>query len=120
MLSNILLAYGVIGIVLILVVFLILRMFWLWYWKIDKIVELLEKIDANTKNPIVVKSIKDKMTKTAIADAMDIDGIACPKCNKKSSFSLKKRTLGGGQMVADECGHLISVAKYNEISQGAE
>ena len=26
-------------------VFLIFRVFWLWYWKIDKIVELLESID---------------------------------------------------------------------------
>ena len=38
------------GVVLAIIVglglFLILRYFWLWYWKIDKIVELLEGIDS--------------------------------------------------------------------------
>ena len=42
----------VIGILVFLGIFLILRIFWLWYWKIDKIVELLsiireELIDIN-------------------------------------------------------------------------
>ena len=122
MLSSIFLMYGVVGIFFLLIVFLLLRMVWLWYWKIDKIVDLLENIDNNTKNPIVVKSIKDKMSKTTIADAKELmmDGIACPKCNKNTSFSVKKRSLGGDQMVAEECGHLISIAKYNEISKGAE
>ena len=30
-------------------IFLVLRWFWLWYWKIDKIVELLEKLDNNVR-----------------------------------------------------------------------
>ena len=43
----------VIGILVFLGIFLILRIFWLWYWKIDKIVDLLsiireELIDINT------------------------------------------------------------------------
>ncbi len=38
--------FGGIGIGL----FLILRIFNLWYWKIDKIVKLLEKIEENTRN----------------------------------------------------------------------
>ncbi len=29
---------------LILVLFLVIRSFWLWYWKIDKITELLTEI----------------------------------------------------------------------------
>ena len=42
----------VIGILVFLGIFLILRIFWLWYWKIDKIVDLLsiireELIDIN-------------------------------------------------------------------------
>ena len=41
-----------IGILIIIGIFLILRIFWLWYWKIDKIVDLLsiireELIDIN-------------------------------------------------------------------------
>ena len=30
-------------------IFLIFRMFWLWYWKIDIVGDLLENIDNNTK-----------------------------------------------------------------------
>ena len=33
----------------ILGIFLIFRMFWLWYWKIDKVVDLLESIDKTLK-----------------------------------------------------------------------
>ena len=91
-----------IGLVLFIVIFLILRMFWLWYWKIDKIVELLENINENTKNPIQVKSIKDKTPKKTIADesvatqtkksaiikaGLDIydgdDGVDCPACKHR-------------------------------------
>ena len=36
----------VLAILIGLGLFLILRIFWLWYWKIDKIVELLEGIDS--------------------------------------------------------------------------
>ena len=32
-------------------IFLLFRAFWLWYWKIDKIVELLEKIDDKITKP---------------------------------------------------------------------
>ena len=44
----------VIGILVFLGIFLILRIFWLWYWKIDKIVDLLaimreEIIEINEK-----------------------------------------------------------------------
>ena len=44
------------GVVLAILVglglFLILRYFWLWYWKIDKVVDLLERIDENTRKPV--------------------------------------------------------------------
>ena len=33
----------------ILGIFLIFRIFWLWYWKIDKVVDLLESIDKTLK-----------------------------------------------------------------------
>ena len=33
-----------IGILILFGIFLILRIFWLWYWKIDKIVDLLSII----------------------------------------------------------------------------
>ena len=36
----------IIGIVFMIIVFLIFRAFWLWYCKINNIVELLEGIDA--------------------------------------------------------------------------
>ena len=43
-----------IGILIFIGIFLILRIFWLWYWKIDKIVDLLsimreELIEINQK-----------------------------------------------------------------------
>ena len=43
-----------IGILILIGIFLILRIFWLWYWKIDKIVDLLsimreEIIEINEK-----------------------------------------------------------------------
>ena len=43
-----------IGILIFIGIFLILRIFWLWYWKIDKIVDLLsimreEIIEINEK-----------------------------------------------------------------------
>ena len=36
----------ILGIGFIIIIFLIFRTFWLWYWKINNIVELLEGIDA--------------------------------------------------------------------------
>ena len=48
----------VLAILIGLGLFLILRIFWLWYWKIDKIVELLENINNNTKNPSTKKVTK--------------------------------------------------------------
>ena len=40
---------GLIGLVIILVVFLILRIFALWYWRVNEIVDLLKEIRNNTK-----------------------------------------------------------------------
>ena len=40
--------------------FLLFRMFFLWYWKVDQIVELLENIDDNTRNPSKKKIPKKK------------------------------------------------------------
>jgi len=34
----------------IILVFLIMRVLVLWYWKIDKIVDLLNKIEENTRS----------------------------------------------------------------------
>ena len=49
----------VLAILIGLGLFLILRIFWLWYWKIDKIVELLEGIDAK------LMVLKNKLTNDA-------------------------------------------------------
>jgi ABC-type uncharacterized transport system permease subunit len=40
---------GIIGLGIILIIFLILRSFTLWYWKINEIVNLLKEIRDNTK-----------------------------------------------------------------------
>jgi len=40
----------VIGVALLIVLFLLLREFWCWYWKISKIVDLLEDIKENTSH----------------------------------------------------------------------
>ena len=48
----------IIGIGFMIIVFLILRAFWLWYWKINNIVELLEGIDSKllvVKNSLSIK-----------------------------------------------------------------
>ena len=44
--------------------------------------------------------------------------INCPQCGKEMSFSLKKRGIGGDQMIGDECGHAITVFKYDKIISG--
>ena len=45
-LQNVLITF-----VILIVVFLTLREFVTWYWKINKIVHLLEQIEENTRNP---------------------------------------------------------------------
>ena len=47
--TSVMYFFGAIGFCIIL--FLIGRMFVLWYWKINRIVELLEKIEYNTREP---------------------------------------------------------------------
>ena len=47
-------------IIIMIVVFLILRIFWLWYWKIDKVVDLLENIDRNTRKKTIMTKTKQK------------------------------------------------------------
>ena len=44
--------------------------------------------------------------------------INCPQCGKEMSFSEKKRSIGGDQMIGDECGHAITVFKYDKIISG--
>jgi hypothetical protein len=38
-----------VGLVTVIVLFLILREFWCWYWKLNRMVELLESIDSSLK-----------------------------------------------------------------------
>ena len=47
----------IIGIGFIIILFLLLRAFWLWYWKINNIVELLKGIDSKL---VVVKNSLSK------------------------------------------------------------
>ena len=47
----------IIGIGFMIILFLLLRAFWLWYWKINNIVELLEGIDSKL---LVVKNSLSK------------------------------------------------------------
>lgn len=75
----------VIAVIVGLALFLILRYFWLWYWKIDKIVELLERIDDNTRKPkeeIIPKTDDKKniIKKNLIAYEGD-DKVDCPLCS---------------------------------------
>ena len=44
--------------------------------------------------------------------------INCPECGKEMSFSKKKRGYGGYKMIGDECGHAITVFKYDKIISG--
>jgi len=57
----------IIYVIAILLVFILLREFWCWYFKINKITELLEKLVKNTSgDPILNESSRWK----------------CPECNK--------------------------------------
>ena len=75
----------VIAVIVGLGLFLILRYFWLWYWKIDKMVDLLERIDDNTrktKEEIIPKTIDKKTIIKKDLIAYDgNDGVDCPACN---------------------------------------
>ena len=78
----------VIAIIFGLGLFLILRYFWLWYWKIDRIVELLENINNNTTpqsekkvaKKIVPKDIECIKCQNIYDEAIGL----CPKCGKPS------------------------------------
>ena len=65
--------------------FLILRMFWLWYCKIDKIVDLLERIDDNTRKPkeeIISKTNDNKpIIKDSLTNYDGYNGIDSPTCS---------------------------------------
>ena len=75
-----------VGLFIMIIVFLILRWFWLWYWKIDRIVELLEKIDDNTRKPkekMIPKKTKDDkkpLIKEGLEAYIGDDGVDCPSC----------------------------------------
>lgn len=43
------LLYGVFGVALLALVLLLIREIATWYWKINRVVELLERIEANTR-----------------------------------------------------------------------
>ena len=63
-------------------IFFLLRGLFLWYWKIDKIVEVLERIDDNTRKPVDEIVLKEKITK-APAYYTGVDAIGCPICDTK-------------------------------------
>ena len=77
------------GVVLAILVglglFLILRYFWLWYWKIDKVVDLLERIDDNTRKPkeeIIPKTNDNKpIIKDSLTNYDGYNGIDSPTCS---------------------------------------
>jgi hypothetical protein len=48
LLSEVALA-GLVAVALFVVVFLIVRGFWLWYWRVDELVHLLREIAKNTQ-----------------------------------------------------------------------
>ena len=79
----------VIAVIVGLGLFLILRYFWLWYWKIDRIVELLENIDNNTKQESTKKATKKSVEAGMIEcvkckNTYDKSVGICPKCGKPS------------------------------------
>ncbi|MDP3954367.1 MAG: winged helix-turn-helix transcriptional regulator [bacterium] len=50
------------GIIAGVALFLLLRAFWLWYWKVNRMEELLRKIERNTR-PIKEESIETREEK---------------------------------------------------------
>ena len=53
----------ILGIGFIIIIFLIFRAFWLWYWKINNIVELLEGIDSK------LMVLKRKLTDDTVVES---------------------------------------------------
>jgi len=47
------------GLAILVVVFLVLREFWCWYWKINRVVALLESIDESLKQLPAVRQYDD-------------------------------------------------------------
>jgi len=91
-------------VVALVVIFLICRELNCWYWKINRIVELLEKIAGNSggaKNPSIYPQSANAKT-TAQAPSISEDAkpalIACPQCGcsngiTKEGFSALDPTL---------------------------
>jgi hypothetical protein len=65
MFSNYSIPVMIITIGIVFLVFLILREFWCWYMKQNKIISLLEKIleELKTKNIVPPKAIKEEIQK---------------------------------------------------------
>ncbi len=83
------LSIGIMYIIVTIICILILRMFWLWYWKVDRVVELLEKIESNTSKSEKVKKIKNKQSTPdnridcpLCHQFYEIDEIKCPHCGR--------------------------------------
>ena len=48
-----------------------------------------------------------------------MEKIKCPRCGNETTYSLKKaKFIGGDWMIGDECGHAITVFKYDKIISG--
>lgn len=68
---------SLIGLILIaLIIFLIIREFLTWYWKINRIVELLERIEENTKaakpQRVLTETEKREQTASELAKLEDL------------------------------------------------
>lgn len=56
------LLYGIFGLVVLFIIMLLFRELACWYWKINKIVKLLEKIEKNTNKNEIVQETEVKKT----------------------------------------------------------
>ena len=89
----------IIYVIVVILVFLLLREFWCWYFKINKVVSLLEKIvnNTNSQNPI------EEKTDSAF------DDIKCSKCGVEVELDDKEKATGSFKCF--DCGYINVISK---------
>lgn len=84
----------IILIAIIVVVFLLLREFWCWYFKINKVVSLLEQIANNTAEQKSISTGNNKYVKE----------FKCNGCGKP--YVIDRNENRTGEFKCPDCGHL--------------
>ncbi len=88
---------SIIFIAIIVVVFLLLREFWCWYFKINKITELLEKLVKNTSLDT------NESNHSSTQSSYKANRSSCLQCQKSQIVTETDKSKGGYYCL--QCGH---------------